>query len=174
MHAILDYYEANRNTTRFPVLINYEDNVNAIENAMVVLRLQKLGYRVHHLRYRVTESMHDSRHGGFLGEVFAELTQSGEDRARSLKQNSFLLPLHFSQVRKACAKYHLAHSYLILNTTEGNATGNQFLDSLKDMNDTLDIEILDESGNPSAYYCSIFITKNRELLSISRSFTVYV
>jgi hypothetical protein len=173
MRSILDYYEAHRNTTRFPVLINYEDNASASENAIVASRLQKLGYRVYHFRYHVTEAIHDNLHGGPLGEVFAELTQPGDDRIGALNEKTFLLPPQFPQVRKACLKYHIAQSYFGLNTAEGNATAKRLLNSLGDMNDSFNRELRDGNGNPAAYFCSIFITKDMEMLSMSHSFTVY-
>jgi hypothetical protein len=171
MHSILDYYEANQNTTRFPVAFQYEDIRSAVDNGRVANRLVSLGYRVYHVRYRVSKPLHTTEDPGNNGELFAELADPGEDRQVAFDGISHLLPAEFMQHRNACFKYQVVTMLRAQGTADANATASTI--DVLNPNVTLDIRISDTESKPVGFFCSVLMSVNDTLLSVSNQYVVY-
>jgi hypothetical protein len=147
MNSAIDFFVSD--SIRFPIFIEFENNSDYLAAATVVNRLIKIGYLVYSFFYEVTEVAHNSSIQSPHSVVYAELGFSRRESADEAR---------------AAAMAHLLPSDLIL----GRDLCSNFQLGDKSVENKMDTTATSSDG----YFCSILLTPEKEMLSISDSFTV--
>jgi hypothetical protein len=156
--AFLDYLEAHIGFFEPAAFIQFENNSNSTGAALVTNRLLALGYRV----YSVLHTTVAEGARMVFGDIYAEHPMYAVNTDRI----DGMLPRLFRLGRDRCRKF------MIDDAIAKNPEVQARIDAL----DEDSVSFVDQDGQPSAYYCQIFLQMDsdpeNEVIDVSRTFSL--